>query len=364
MKQLTVDLKAEKYDIIIETGALARVEALLAKVYQGEKLVVISDENVWGLYGDTFMEGMKRGGYTCYPLVFPHGETTKSIENFTKGLSFLAEHKITRNELVVALGGGVIGDLTGFIAASYMRGVKFVQIPTTLLSQVDSSVGGKTAINLPQGKNLVGAFYQPNLVIIDPDTLESLPQREFASGMAEILKTGAIFSLEFFEKLEAITDDKMLDMEEIIAFCCDLKRIVVEEDEKEQGRRALLNFGHTFGHTIEKLGNYTQYTHGEAVGIGMVLASMYGERYGITPSGTAKRIYQVCKRYYLPVGDRVSPNEMYELFALDKKTQGRELKLIIPNKIGECTMMRVHMDEFKGQMTELEGSLNDCEWRT
>ncbi|MFI3250058.1 MAG: 3-dehydroquinate synthase [Eubacteriales bacterium] len=361
MKELTVDLKDQQYQIIIESGLFASLETHIRTVYTGDHVVVISDETVWALYGEKFLSAMERGGYQAHPLVFPQGETTKSIENFAKGLEFCGQHKLPRTGLVVALGGGVIGDLAGFIAASYMRGVNLVQIPTTLLSQVDSSVGGKTAINLPQGKNLVGAFYQPNLVLIDPDNLNTLPPRDFASGMAEIIKTGAIFSLDFFEKLEKLETNSPLPMEEIIAFCCDLKRIVVEEDEKEQGRRALLNFGHTFGHAIEKLGNFTRYTHGEGVALGMVLASHYGEMTGHTPQGTATRIYEICKKYHLPVEDTMHPTEMTELFALDKKAENKDIKLILAKKIGECTIERVSLEAFSDQMIALEERLNHHE---
>ncbi|MDD3430013.1 MAG: 3-dehydroquinate synthase, partial [Oscillospiraceae bacterium] len=246
----------------------------------------------------------------------------------------------------------------------YMRGVPFVQIPTTLLSQVDSSVGGKTAVNLPQGKNLVGAFYQPKLVLADTATLTTLNDREFAGGMAEVIKYGAIYSEAFLQKLQEAKNraGAMQQIEEIVYACCDFKRAVVEKDEFDNGERALLNFGHTFGHTIEKLGNFTDYIHGEAVALGMVLAALYGENLGLTTIGTAKQLYDICVGYGLPVQHEVHPLQMAPLFHLDKKASGKTITLILAQYAGKCFAQKQTLESFEAAMQQLEQTLLDGAW--
>ena len=240
---------------------------------------------------------------------------------------------MTRSDGVVALGGGVCGDMAGFASAIFLRGVKFVQIPTSLLAQVDSSVGGKTAVDLPQGKNLCGAFHQPSLVIIDTNVLDTLSPHFFSDGMGEVIKYGCIRSSELFDRLERENAKDFI--EDVIYHCLDIKRVIVENDEKEMGERALLNFGHTCGHAIEKLWSFENITHGEAVGIGMIMAAQAGESIGITEVGTADRISQLLEKYGLPTTDSHSISEIVDAMSADKKRTSTGIKLVLLSEIGE-----------------------------
>ncbi len=275
MKKLTVNV-GKTYEIIIEKGIMQECGAYIKKVSSAKKVCVITDSNVAPLYLDRVVSDLEKEGYEVFSFIFKAGESSKTTAVIVEMVEFLAEKGLTRKDLVVALGGGVCGDMAGFAAAIYLRGIDFVQIPTTLLSQVDSSVGGKTGVDLPQGKNLCGAFHQPILVLIDPLALHTLSDHYFSDGMGEVIKAGCIKSAQLFEKIE--NKDVKENIEEIIFECVDIKRGVVERDEKEQGERALLNFGHTIGHGIEKLHNFSGVSHGEAVGIGMLMISEIGER--------------------------------------------------------------------------------------
>lgn len=290
MKKLTVNV-GKTYEIIIEKGIMQECGAYIKKVSSAKKVCVITDSNVAPLYLDRVVSGLEKEGYEVFSFIFKAGESSKTTAVIVEMVEFLAEKGLTRKDLVVALGGGVCGDMAGFAAAVYLRGIDFVQIPTTLLSQVDSSVGGKTGVDLPQGKNLCGAFHQPVLVLIDPLALHTLSDHYFSDGMGEVIKAGCIKSAQLFEKIE--NKDVKENIEEIIFECVDIKRGVVERDEKEQGERALLNFGHTIGHGIEKLHNFSGVSHGEAVGIGMLMISEIGEKAGLTEKGTADRIKAV-----------------------------------------------------------------------
>ena len=269
--KLTVDLGPNSYPIHIENGILAKTGELVSEVFSGKKIMIVSDDNVFPLYGEIITKALSDSGFECYSFVLPHGEPTKSFQSLPKIYEALINAKLTRSDLLIALGGGVIGDLAGFAASSYLRGIKFVQIPTSLLAQVDSSVGGKVAVDLSQGKNLVGAFYHPKAVIIDPDVLNTLPDHFISDGMGEVIKYGCIKDKELFELLCKHTsfDDLKPKLTQIIARCVDIKRIVVEADQFDLGERILLNFGHTLAHTIEQHFNYERESHGEAVGIGM-----------------------------------------------------------------------------------------------
>jgi 3-dehydroquinate synthase len=280
MKTLLVELKDRSYNIHIGRGLLDQTGALL-EPFSGRRAVVLTDENVWGLYGERLQEALE-DFFPHKVLVLKHGEGSKSLSNLEIVLEFMAESGLTRSDLLINFGGGVIGDLGGFAAGCYMRGISTVQIPTTLLSQVDSSVGGKTAVNLKCGKNLAGLFWQPKLVIADTELLHTLPDREFAGGMAEVIKYGAIRSKEMFDKLGTYSGraDAAEALPEIIYECCDIKRDIVRRDEFDTGERMLLNFGHTFGHAVEKIGNYERFIHGEAVAIGMIMAARYGAAAG------------------------------------------------------------------------------------
>ena len=269
--KLTVDLGPNSYPIHIENGILAKTGELVSEVFSGKKIMIVSDDNVFPLYGEVITKALSDSGFECHSFVLPHGEPTKSFQSLPKIYEALINAKLTRSDLLIALGGGVIGDLAGFAASSYLRGIKFVQIPTSLLAQVDSSVGGKVAVDLPQGKNLVGAFYHPKAVIIDPDVLNTLPDHFISDGMGEVIKYGCIKDKELFDILCKHTsfEDLKPELTQIIARCVDIKRVVVEADQFDLGERILLNFGHTLAHTIEQHFNYERESHGEAVGIGM-----------------------------------------------------------------------------------------------
>lgn len=345
MKTLHVGLADRGYDILIGGGLLDRVGALIADVRTPSKAVVLTDDNVWPLYGERLTKAL--GTLPHEVIVLPHGEQTKSAAVYANVLSCCASYALTRSDIIIAFGGGVIGDLAGFVAATYMRGIDFVQIPTTLLAQVDSSVGGKTAIDLPEGKNLVGAFHQPVLVVADTDLLQTLPPREQASGMAEVIKYGAIFDEALFALLEAHPTWEAITplLDDVVYTCCDWKRQVVERDERDTGDRMLLNFGHTFGHAIEAHGQYTTYIHGEGVALGMVLAAKAGICRGITPLGTDDRLESLCDSFGLPMTDRFTAEALTAHLTLDKKRAGSTLRLILLHRIGDGFVQPLTVDE-------------------
>ena len=345
MKRLHIGLADRGYDILIGSGLLDSLGRLIADVCTPSKAVVLTDDHIWSLYGDRLTAAL--GDLPHRVLVLPHGEQTKCAEVYAQALSFCAQNQLTRTDMLIAFGGGVIGDLGGFVAATYMRGIDFVQVPTTLLAQVDSSVGGKTAIDLPEGKNLVGAFWQPVLVVADLDLLQTLPSREQAGGMAEVIKYGAIFDSALFAKLEAHPTWETLTpiLDEIVYACCDWKRQVVERDERDTGDRMLLNFGHTFGHAIEAHGRYTDYIHGEGVALGMVLAAKAGIRLGVTPVGTDDRLESLCDSFGLPMTDRFPAAALTAHLALDKKRAGSALRLVLLRAIGEGYVHSLPVDE-------------------
>lgn len=340
----TVRVNAGKgYDILIGEGLLSQCSRLIKKVTGAKKVCVISDSNVFPIYGETVAKQIEEQGFDVSTFVFKAGEESKTTSTVLQMVNFLADKGLTREDLVVALGGGVCGDMAGFAAAMYLRGIDFVQIPTTLLAQVDSSVGGKTAVDLPAGKNLCGAFHQPVLVIIDPEVLDTLPEKYYSDGMAEVIKYGCIESLDFFERIEKENSRDFID--DLIYTCVDIKRQVVENDEKEKGERALLNFGHTAGHAIEKLWNFSTVSHGAAVGIGMVMITKAGEAHGITEKGTSERIAAVLKKYNLPVEDSHSVSDIVNAMQSDKKRTGNGIKLVMLSQIGESFIRPTTKDE-------------------
>lgn len=350
MRNLRVNIPSREYNIYIENGLLNRCGELISEVFGGEKIAVVTDSNVFPLYAKTVEESLKNSGFKATVITVPAGEKSKSHKYLGFLYDELLKFGITRTDLIVALGGGVVGDLTGYAAASLLRGIPFVQIPTTLLAQVDSSVGGKVAVNLPQGKNLVGAFYQPKLVIIDPLCLKTLSPRVLSDGMAEVIKHGAIADEKLFETLENVkdNDDLFKKLGDIIYECCDIKRRVVEEDEHDTGGRMVLNFGHTFGHAIEKKYNYETYTHGEAVGAGMIMACEFGEKIGLTPQGTALRMTDILKKYDLPTEIEIGKDELTQAMAVDKKGDGSMISLILLGKIGRAVIKKFAKDEVRG----------------
>ena len=339
MIKITVDA-SKKYDCIIEKGALGKVGEYAKNLGLSGKACIISDSNVAPLYNEKVRASLENAGFFVCEYIFPAGEASKNAETFIDILEFLATNHFTRKDTLFALGGGVTGDLTGFSAATYMRGINFVQLPTSLLAAVDSSVGGKTAIDLAGGKNLAGAFYQPEIVIFDTDVLETLPDEYFSDGMGEVIKYAMITDAGV-EKLLGNTEE---NLEEIIAECIKIKRDIVNEDEFEGGVRRILNFGHTAGHAIEKLMNYTL-SHGECVAIGMCIITRAWEKRGLCEEGTCDRLSAMCDAFGLLTYTDISPDKMLEVSKNDKKAETDGVNIVVPVKMGKCEVIKVSMDE-------------------
>lgn len=344
MERITVSLGERSYPISIGAG-LFNDPALLS-LSPKQKVVVITNHTVAPLYADKITALLDHKGCISSVLELPDGEKYKTLETFNTVLSFLLEHNHSRDVVIIALGGGVIGDLVGFAASCYQRGVDFIQIPTTLLSQVDSSVGGKTAVNHPLGKNMIGAFYQPKAVIIDTNCLATLPEREFAAGMAEVIKYGIIYDEAFFFWLEQHMDELYaLDEQALtyaIARCCQIKAEVVAQDEKESGIRALLNLGHTFGHAIEAELGYGNWLHGEAVSAGTMMAAKTAQLQGLITEQQVERILSIFKRAKLPVHtpESMSFDDFMKHMMRDKKVLAGELRLVLPTSIGTSDVVK------------------------
>ena len=353
MKQLHVNLSGGRdYDIFIENGLLGQSGEKIKEVYKGGRIAVITDSNVKPLYAQMVVRSLEKAGFLVKLIDFPAGEPSKNLDTVVSLYDALLNSEpfpMTRGDLIVALGGGVTGDMVGFVAATLLRGIPFVQIPTTLLAQVDSSVGGKVAVDLKQGKNLAGVFYQPKLVLIDPETLSTLSDRVFFDGLSEVIKYGMIRDEKLFNLLESSSSREELlpYMEEIIRVCCDIKRIIVEQDEMDFGERMVLNFGHTLGHAFEKLGNYSTYMHGEAVACGMAAICEIGEQQGITPAGTAQRLKNMLSAYGLPVKAEKVPQEMLiQTLAYDKKGSGSSITLVLCEQIGKAILHKTSKQTF------------------
>lgn len=346
MERIDVSLDERSYPIFIGAGLLSKVQYF--ETVKGRNVVVITNETIAPLYADLVMTTLNKAGSSPALFVLPDGEQYKSIDTFYQINTFLLEGNYGRDTVLIALGGGVIGDIVGFVAACYQRGVDFIQIPTTLLAQVDSSVGGKTAINHPLGKNMIGAFYQPKSVIIDINVLKTLAQREWASGMAEVIKYGIIADAGFFSWLEnkgqALNPFDAHDGHDLIyaiSRCCQIKADVVAKDEKEAGQRALLNLGHTFGHAIEAEMGYGVWLHGEAVAVGMLLAAQTAYLQGLLESDDVLRIKKLLKKVSLPVKAPSSMN--YDAFIThmkrDKKVIAGQLRFVLPTSIGTADVI-------------------------
>ena len=337
------------YDIFIERGIIDCCGEYVKRLSNAEKVVVVTDSNVAQHYQWRVLNSLSKQNIEVKTHIFPAGEESKHLGTIQNIYKVLADFRMTRKDVIVALGGGVCGDMAGFAAATYLRGIDFIQVPTSLLAQVDSSVGGKTGVDLPQGKNLVGAFHQPIGVLIDPDTLNTLPDRFISDGMAEVIKYGCIKDAAFFENLESV--DAMSHIEDVIETCVSIKRDVVSRDEREAGERMLLNFGHTLGHAIEKIYNFTGITHGMAVAVGMVLIGRAGEKQGITPKGTADRIAELCEKYELPTEDDAAFADMAEAAMGDKKTAGSSINLVLLKGIGDSVIYPLPLDELEDFIT-------------
>lgn len=347
MKTLKVALGERSYDIIIGQGVLSCAVDNIKKVCSPKRIMVVTDTTVDRLHLETLVKSLDSMCVPVKVISFTPGEGSKCLQSVERLYNEAFDFGMTRTDLVIALGGGVIGDLTGFFAATLLRGVPFVQIPTTLLSQVDSSVGGKTGVNVPAGKNLVGSFYQPKLVLIDTDTLKTLPDSIFSDGMAEVIKYGCIVSKSFFDTLLSAGGRRGVEaiLEDVIYTCCDAKRQVVEEDELDNGRRMILNFGHTMGHVVEKAYDFKGYTHGQAVAYGMILATRLGENLSVSPSGTAEKLAEILEAYHLPTAIAL-PDGWQKTILLDKKMQGKDLSCILISAIGTSLIHTMPAEDF------------------
>ena len=334
----TVPVKASRsYEVRIGNGLLATLgRNIPAKV---KKVCIVSETNVWPLHGDAAVKSIEEAGFEVTSFVFPAGEESKCGATYLELVNFLAESRLTRTDCLVALGGGVVGDLTGFAAATFLRGIPFIQVPTTLLAAVDSSVGGKTAIDLPAGKNLCGAFYQPSLVLCDTDTLKTLPEDIFRDGCAEVIKYGVLYDPDLFVTLQEQGMD--FDREAVITRCVELKRDVVAEDEFDTGARMKLNLGHTIGHGVEALSHFTL-SHGKSVAIGMAIVAR-----SACDDATRDAILNILSRFGLPVDTSSTAAELYTCALSDKKRAGGTVSLIIPKAIGDCAIVPTPVGDVK-----------------
>ncbi len=336
---------SRSYDIIIGSGLLDNAGDYISAAIKARHVCVVTDDTVDGLYSDRMMKTLADHGFSAVKFVFPHGEASKCHTTIIRLYDFLADNGFTRSDALIALGGGVTGDLTGFAAASYMRGIGFVQVPTTVLAQTDSSVGGKTAVDIAGGKNLVGAFYQPQLVLCDTDVLSTLTPEFFADGMAEVVKYGMIKSRELFDIL---TEKDIRDnLEDIITRCVSIKAQVVENDEREKGERMLLNFGHTLGHAIEKYYNYTGMSHGYAVAIGMSTFTHIAERRGMCRPGVSEKLDTLLNKCHLPLTTEAPMDVLFRNSLGDKKRLSSGMNIIICPEIGESKICSMSIDEYE-----------------
>jgi 3-dehydroquinate synthase len=342
MATLKVQLANRSYDIVVDERLLGELGSVCAALNPGARGAIITDSNVRPLFARSVQRSLKKAGFALEVITIPAGEKSKSLKVVQECYDQLAAFRLERKSFIIALGGGVVGDLAGFVAATYLRGIPFIQVPTTLLAQVDSSVGGKVGINLKAGKNLVGAFYQPLHVLCDLSTLSKLPDREFRAGLAEVIKYGIIYDAALFARLERelpkVLKRDLKTLGEVIARCCEIKAEVVSQDETESGLRAILNFGHTIGHGLEAISKYGKYLHGEAISIGQVAAAHLSHKIFGLPGTDVDRIRDLFLRAGLPVTVRLSAHQKEQLFAamrLDKKVSGGEIKFVLARQIGE-----------------------------
>jgi len=343
MEIIKLNLNERTYPIYIGAN-LTKIGETLSRFNLGKKILIISNAYILSLYGKTIERSLKDAGFSVFLTCVPEGEEGKSLPQAAKLYECCLKYKLDRSSTILSLGGGVIGDLSGFVAATYLRGINFINVPTTLLSQVDASIGGKVAVNLPAGKNLVGTFYQPKFVYIDPSVLKTLSFKEIKNGMAEIVKYGMIKDAEFFsyleENLEKIKNLNEEALNLVITRSVEIKVKVVEEDEREErGKREILNFGHTFGHALEKATNYKGYTHGEAVAIGMVIASKIACKVGIFSQESLLRLKRLLQKIGLPVEiGEIDREKAFDALYLDKKRREGKLRFLLPERIGKVIL--------------------------
>lgn len=354
MKAINVNLGVNKYNIIIKKHILDNLGNEIREIYYGSKIALITDENVFKLYGNSVKEALIKYDYRPSFIILEPGEKSKSIEMLKKVYEELVNYEITRSDLIIAFGGGVVGDLAGFAAATFLRGVNYVQVPTSLLAQIDSSIGGKVAVNLEQGKNLVGSFYQPKKVIIDTDTLNSLPEKFIKDGLGEVIKYACIKDSKLFDKLSNIKSKEELfeNLEYIIYTCCNIKKSLVEIDERDNGVRMLLNFGHTLGHAIENYYNY-EFSHGEAVALGMYYITKKSEAISSTEPGTAEKIKNLLINfeinYNLP---DLNMKAIQKSIHLDKKNISGKINLVLLRKIGDAFIEGIPVEKINDFFVE------------
>lgn len=341
MKTVTIHT-ARPYEVVIGGGLLSRAGALLAEKLKPCTAALVADGSVDALYGDRAAASLTEAGFRVLRRLHPPGEEAKSLPFLGRLLEFLAEHGVTRSDLIVALGGGVTGDLAGFAAAVYLRGIRYVQLPTTFLAAVDSSVGGKTAVNLRAGKNLAGAFHQPEAVLCDCDTLKTLPEEVYSAGAAEAVKCGMLADEALFRRLGE--NGARRGVEEIIARCVGIKGEIVAADEREAGLRQLLNFGHTAGHALERCSGYRM-SHGHAVAVGMLVAARAAEKMGICEAPCAEPLSAVLAACKLPLRCPYPADALAEAALSDKKRRGGELTLVVPVRVGACRMLKIPVEE-------------------
>lgn len=332
-----------EYDVCVSNGCLSECGSFIRRINRGSLALIVSDDTVWSLYGEQVSSSLSAEGYTVFSYTVLPGDTSKSVENWCSVLHALSVNIFSRNDVIIALGGGVVSDLAGFAAACYMRGIPWICIPTTLLSMADASIGGKTAINIPEGKNLVGAFCQPSGVIIDPDCLKSLPEREVSNGFAEVVKCAMLSGETLLSELR----DGNYSMEDVIYRCLSYKQQLIAQDEFDTGVRQLLNFGHTLGHALETVSGYSL-PHGYAVSIGMASVTQAAESAGICEKGTFRVLSDLLSRFGLPtaIPAVISLDELRRQIRRDKKHSGNTINAIIPVKAGECRVLPFASDEF------------------
>ncbi len=344
MRKVTVHCEKSPYDVHIGRGLLQSAGAILAQSVKPCRAVLVTDDNVNALYAREVADSLEATGFNMLKFVFPHGERSKNTTVFLELLEFLAENRVTRSDVVIALGGGVTGDIAGFAASVYLRGIRFVQMPTTLLAAVDSSVGGKTGVNLKAGKNLAGAFWQPMTVICDCDTFATLPSEILADGLSETIKYGMISDKQLFESLK--TSGFEADTEGVVERCVAIKAEVVAADEFDTGRRQLLNFGHTVGHAVEKLSSYES-SHGHAVAIGMAVITRACDRLGMTEEPCFEPLKELLDKYGLPSSCPFGAEELADAALADKKRSGDFVNLVVPLRVGECALKTVPVNELE-----------------
>jgi len=352
-----IEVKASSgnYPIYIKNGLLCEIGVEIKKIYNGRKIAIVTDSNVDKFYGQKVISSLQEEGFDTFKIVVKAGEESKSFETLLGVYDKLLDFKINRGDIIIALGGGVVGDMTGFAASTFLRGIPLVQIPTTLLAQVDSSVGGKVAVDLPRGKNLVGSFYMPKAVFIDPLLLGTLNDKFFSDGMGEVIKYGAIKDSELFSALMKYENKETLlkEIDKIIYTCCSIKADIVELDEFDTGERMLLNYGHTIGHAIEQFFNFKKYSHGEAVAMGMYAITRLGEELGITKAGISDLIKDILIKYNLPwMLPEIKSEDIIEAISHDKKNIGGSMNFIFVESIGNSFIQKIDINKVENYLQQ------------